>query len=56
MINAVIVDDEIKGRQFLKQLVEKYTSSVKITGEAADAKNAIQLIESLKPDLVFPGH
>src|SRR5215831_5639099 len=53
MIHAIIVDDEVKGRQFLKQLVEKFTPLVKISGEAASAKEAIELIESLKPDLVF---
>jgi len=53
MINAIIVDDELKGRQFLKQLVEKFTPRVKIIGEAADTKQALVLIATLKPDLVF---
>ena len=53
MINAIVVDDEPKGRQFLKQLVEKFTPQVKIISEAADAKQALHLIESEQPDLVF---
>lgn len=52
-INAIIVDDEINGRQFLRQLLEKFTPYVKVSGEAANAKEAIELIESANPDLVF---
>ena len=53
MINAIIVDDEMKGRQYLKQLIEKFVPQVKIIGEAEDTKQAIVLIDSLNPDLVF---
>jgi two-component system LytT family response regulator len=52
-INSIIVDDEIKGRQFLRQLLEKFTPHVKISGEAANAKEAVELIASVNPDLVF---
>lgn len=53
MINALIVDDEAKGRQFLKQLLEKFTPGVKVIAEAAGGKEALQVIETLSPDLVF---
>jgi two-component system LytT family response regulator len=53
LINALIVDDELKGRTFLRQLVEKFTPGLKIIGEAADAKQALRLIETFSPDLVF---
>jgi two-component system, LytTR family, response regulator len=53
MIKAIIVDDEIKGRQFLRQLVEKFTPQVKIAGEAANATEAKEAIAVAEPDLVF---
>ncbi|HKR06670.1 MAG TPA: LytTR family DNA-binding domain-containing protein [Bacteroidia bacterium] len=53
MIKAIIVDDEIKGRQFLRQLVDKFIPQVKITGEAANAAEALEAIAEVQPDLVF---
>lgn len=53
MINAIVIDDELKGRQFLKQLAEKFLPQVKIAGEAASAKEGLELIEAVHPDLVF---
>lgn len=53
MIHAIVVDDELKGRQFLKQLVEKFVPQVKMVGEAASAKEALELINATQPDLVF---
>ena len=52
-INTIIVDDEIKGRQFLRQLADKFTREVKIIGEAANAAEAKELIADVQPDLVF---
>ncbi len=53
MIKAIIVDDEIKGRQFLRQLTDKFTPQVKIVGEAASAGEALEAISTARPDLVF---
>ncbi|MEP7129000.1 MAG: LytTR family DNA-binding domain-containing protein [Chitinophagales bacterium] len=53
MLTAIIVDDEIKGRQFLRQLLEKFVQQVKVAGEAANAAEAKELIDSVQPDLVF---
>lgn len=53
MIHAIIVDDELKGRQLLRQLTEKFTPQVKISGEAGNAQEALELIEMAKPDLIF---
>ncbi len=53
MINALIVDDEIKGRLFLRQLVDKFIPQVKIVGEAANASEAREAIASTQPQLVF---
>jgi two-component system LytT family response regulator len=53
MIRTAFVDDEIKGRLFLRQLCEKFEPRVKPVGEAANAREALELIELEKPDLVF---
>lgn len=53
MIRTAFVDDEIKGRLYLRQLCEKFEPRVKPIGEAANAKEALELIELEKPDLVF---
>ncbi|HOY95946.1 MAG TPA: response regulator [Catalimonadaceae bacterium] len=53
MIRTLIVDDEAKGRLFLRQLCDKYVPYVKIVGEAANAAEARSLIDLEKPDLVF---
>ena len=53
MLQAIIIDDEIKGRQFMRQLVEKFTPQVKIAGEAANASEGVEVISVVKPDLIF---
>lgn len=53
LLTSVIVDDEIKGRQFLRQLLEKFVPRIKVAGEAANAAEAMELIDSVQPDLVF---
>ena len=50
---TVIVEDEAPSRRLLKELLAAYTSFIHLSGEAADGANAITLINSQKPDLVF---
>ena len=52
MINALIVDDERLARQELRGLLESETR-IKIVGECTNAEEALEQIESLRPDLVF---
>src|SRR5215471_854675 len=51
-IRAVIVEDEPLGRQTIKDFVAD-ESWLKIVGEAADGNQAVELIDELRPDLVF---
>lgn len=51
-IRVAIVDDEILGRQRIRDLVEK-EPGVEIIGEAATGPEAVQLIRNTRPDLVF---
>lgn len=53
ILKAVIVDDELKARQFLRQLTEKFIPDVKIVGEASNAFEAQEAIALCNPDLVF---
>lgn len=51
-MKALIVDDSDLARQELKHLL-KDKSGMEIVGEAENATKALQLIEALKPDLLF---
>src|SRR6185295_5076891 len=52
MHKAIIIDDERLARNELKKLLLEFPE-VEIIGEAANANEGIDKIESLSPDLVF---
>ena len=52
-MNTIIVDDETLARLSLKKIISKYCPELNIIGEAANVRNAVELIQELKPDLVF---
>ena len=52
-IRSVIVEDERKGREFLRELLQKYCPQVEVVGEADSVTAAVQLIDRVKPSLVF---
>jgi two-component system LytT family response regulator len=52
-IKAIIVDDELHSLQTTELLVQKYCPKIEITGLAESAEKGIQLIDKLKPDIVF---
>ena len=52
MIRAVLVDDEPPARRKLRHLLSKETD-VSIAGEAGSGAEAVELIDALRPDLVF---
>ena len=51
-LKAVIIDDEEAMRSVLKRIINK-TEGVIYSGEAADGESAVQLIDELRPDIVF---
>ncbi len=53
MIKSVIIDDEKKGRETLKNMLAKYCNNVEVVDEANSAKNGKEIIENHNPDLVF---
>ena len=52
-IKSVIVEDEKAAREALKSYISKYCPQIEIVGEAENAKNAVELIHQLEPQLVF---
>ena len=51
-MRALIVDDERLARKELKSLLEEY-NEVEIIGEATNADEAYEMIQNLRPDLLF---
>ncbi|MCR9066427.1 MAG: response regulator [Cytophagales bacterium] len=51
-MRTLIVDDERLARNELKRLLEEFPR-IDIIGEAANAEEAIPMIEEMKPDLLF---
>jgi two-component system LytT family response regulator len=52
-IKAIIIDDEQHSLQTTELLINKNCSDVEIVGLADSPEKGIELIESIKPDLVF---
>jgi two-component system, LytTR family, response regulator len=53
MINAIIVDDELKSRESLKILLEEFCDNVTVKALCQDVADAVQAIQQYKPDVVF---
>lgn len=53
MIRSVIVEDEIKSRETLRAMINRYTDDVLVLGEADGVEEGVALIKAIKPDLVF---
>ncbi|MFN8292066.1 MAG: LytTR family DNA-binding domain-containing protein [Chitinophagaceae bacterium] len=52
-IKAVIVDDELIAREVLQNYLTKYCPVVEVAGQAQDIREAVPLIRSVQPRLVF---
>ncbi|PZT52850.1 response regulator [Paenibacillus silvae] len=52
-IRAIIVDDEINARQMVPIIVDWLSIGYEFVGEASNGSEALDLIETLKPDVVF---
>jgi two-component system LytT family response regulator len=51
-MKALIIDDERLARNELRRLLENFPK-IEIVGEAANADEAIKMVEDLRPDLLF---
>ncbi|QHI37508.1 Transcriptional regulatory protein YehT [Kordia antarctica] len=52
-VTAVLIDDEHKSLAILKNKLERLCPNVNIVGETQDPEEGIELINTLKPQLVF---
>ncbi|WP_431215491.1 LytR/AlgR family response regulator transcription factor [Puia sp. P3] len=52
-MNAIIIDDESKGRLALREKLKNYCPGITLAGEAEDGEAGLALIERLQPDIVF---
>lgn len=53
MINAIIIDDETRSVETLRNLLAMHKDTVCIKGEAGNVKDGLLLIKNISPDLVF---
>jgi two-component system LytT family response regulator len=53
MLTAVIVDDETKSRLTLETLLGKYCTNIVIVAQASNIPDAVHVIRSLEPNIVF---
>ena len=53
MIKVVIIDDEISGRNVIRQYLSLYCENVEIIGEADSVKSGTELLTNESPDIVF---
>jgi two-component system LytT family response regulator len=51
--SCIIIEDEIKSSEILKQFLKKYHPKIEVIGEAVNLKDAIDIIPLLNPDIVF---
>lgn len=53
MYHTIIIDDDILARRVLKRILEQNFREIKIEGEADSVKSGVELINEVRPDLVF---
>ncbi len=51
--HALIVDDEALDRELLNNLISTYCTEIKVVGQAANANEALSLINLFSPDVLF---
>jgi len=52
-LKAIIIDDEERSRQSLKQKISLHCTDVEVIAECENGEQGIQMIEEEKPDIVF---
>lgn len=52
-MKTLIIDDQIRSRRVLKRMILQYCNNLNLTGEADNIDDAIELIKTSQPDLIF---
>jgi len=53
MIKAILIDDDQNLREGLKGLLERFKNQIQVIGEADNVSSGIDVVNTLKPDVVF---
>jgi two-component system LytT family response regulator len=53
LFKAIVIDDEPAARRLIKSLLQEHKDVVEVIGEAGNGRDAIAIIEELKPDVIF---
>jgi two-component system LytT family response regulator len=53
LFKAIVIDDEPAARRLIKNLLKEHDDVVEVIDEAGTGKEAIEKIETLKPDVIF---
>ena len=53
LFKAIIIDDEPAARRLMKSMLEEHQDVVQVIGEAGNGRDAIAIIEEMKPDVIF---
>lgn len=53
MLKTLIIDDEPLARSRLRRLLATYTETITLIGEATNGEEGAELIDLLKPDVIF---
>ncbi len=53
LFKAIVIDDEPAARRLMKSLLQEHKDVVEVIGEAGNGRDAIAIIEELKPDVIF---
>lgn len=53
MINAIIIDDETRSRQIIKEMLTRYCSDIEVISDVSSGEEAYPVIIERCPDLVF---
>ena len=52
-MKVVIIDDEINGRETVRQYLSFYCDDVEVIGEANSVESGVELLSKQTPDIVF---
>lgn len=52
-IRTIIIDDEERARETIKDMLQMYCTDVELIGEGANVLSGLEIIKKEKPDLVF---
>ena len=52
-IRCIIVDDELRARRVLRELIDRYLGHVSVVEDCSDIPKAVLAIQRHNPDLVF---